>query len=543
MLGGIAVLAAVIGVGSAVAATVLAFALGVALLPDADPFVLMLVWDGVIAGFLLLWIVGLLMQLQLGGERLSLEKLLHLPISPASAFLLNLVSSQARISLLICFGIMLGLAVASATALGAAHLILVPLVLAFVAFVASVTYQFQSWLARVAADKRRRTTVVAAAGMAFPVLFSLPVLLNRLPPEVDISLQAVAQVEPWMLLGNTILPPGWLAVGAWGVARGQIWIGALASFGMGGMAALSLRRSYRKTLAALAQADRRRRPSAPVPSIVARQEAASSRARTTRLPGLPRLIDRFAGYVPHESRGVAWVAMRVWSRSPQGKMALLSPLMLIILYVLVVQNMAKGAPQFAVPAMLGFMIMGAFNLFSNLFGQDGNGFRAVMLGGVGAKQLLLGKNLALLPYVLAVGSVMIVVLQWVHPLPASHVVANVVQLCVLYFVACMLGNSFSIRLPWAMSTSSMRTRNATATAFLATFLILPLLFIAILPLALPLWIEARLAEGGIEIPVYLFCSVLEAAVVGLIYRRLLASQGRLLAQRMETVLDRVTQPP
>lgn len=261
-------------------------------------------------------------------------------------------------------------------------------------------------------------------------------------------------------------------------------------------------------------------------------------------PGLRKVLEPIMRYVPDHSRAVAWVALRLWMRGPQGKMVLLSPLLLIMLYVLIFRGVAQSdwAAQFAVVAMLGLMIMMAFNLFSNVFGQDGSGFRAVVLASVSPTELLLGKNLALLPYVLVIGSSIIAVMQWVHPLPATHVLANFAQLHVLYLVGCMLGNSFSIRAPWPMSATSMGMRNATAASFLASFLILLLLFVCIAPLALPLALERGLAQGGSSIPLYLIFSLIELPVVAFVYRRLLRSKGRLLATRMESILDRVAQP-
>lgn len=545
LLGGIAVLLTVIGFGSAVAATVMAFFLGVAFLPDTEPFALMLLWDGVIGAFLLLWLVGLLLQLQLGGEGLSIEKLLHMPVSPSTAFLLNFASSQMRVSLVVFLGLMLGLGAASAVALGPAHLILIPLVLVFVTLVAAVTYQFQSWLARLFVNKRRRGTVVAAAVLVFVILANLPALLNRFFRDADMGIWEVVQVQEWALIANAVLPPGWLALGAWGAGRAQVWIGALAILGMAGIAAMSLLRSYRKTLGALAQGDGPDHPSSPEPSIGERPKATTADQQTTRIPlGLARLIEVFAARIPDQARGVAWVAVRIWVRAPQGKMVLASPMLLIMLYVVIFQDMAKGdwAAHFATLAMMGFMIMMAFNLFSNLFGQDGNGFRSVVLAGIPPRQLILGKNLALLPYALVLGSVVIAVLQWVHPVGASHVLANVVQLLILYLVGCMLGNSFSIRAPWPMSPTSMGMRNAMAASFLASIVILVLLLVVIVPLALPIWLDKWLAERGPAIPVYLIFSLVEFAVVWFIYRRSLGSKERLLAERLETVLERVTQP-
>lgn len=538
-------LVTVIGIGSAVVAAVMAFVLGIALLPGAEPLVLMLVWDGVIALFLTLWFAGHLVQLQLGGESLALDKLLHMPISASSAFFVNFLGSQLRVSLIIFLGVMLGLAAASVAVLGPAHLVLFPLMLGLAAMATCVTHQFQSWLGRLFANKRRRGTVVAVAVLVFVVLVNLPALLNR--SLLGDESWGMEQIGRWALVANAVFPPGWLALGAWGAAGNGVWISALATVGTFGLAVLSLRRSYRKTLGAIALDDRpgRRVKAAEDKTKPRKDPAAPTVGMVFAMPpGLGKMLDPIMRYIPDHSRAVAWVALRLWMRGPQGKMVLLSPLLLIMLYLLIFRGVAQGdwATQFAVLAMLGLMIMMAFNLFSNLFGQDGGGFRAILLAGVSPTELLLGKNLALLPYALMIGSLIIALLQWVHPLPATHVLANIAQLFVLYLVGCMLGNSFSIRAPWPMSATSMGMRNATAASFLASFLILLLLFVFIAPLAIPLALERGLAQGGSSIPLYLIFSLVELPVVAFVYRRLLRSKGRLLGTRMESVLVRVTQP-
>ncbi len=92
-----------------------------------------------------------------------------------------------------------------------------------------------------------------------------------------------------------------------------------------------------------------------------------------------------------------------------------------------------------------------------------------------------------------------------------------------------------------MSPTSMGMRNSTATSLSASFVILVLLLIVVVLRALPIWVDKRLAARGPAIPVYLIFSLMEL-VVGFIYRRSLAAKERLLAERMETVLERVAQP-
>ena len=71
------------------------FLLAQELIPKAQPAHLMYAWDGLIAGFLLFWGIGLITELQ-RSDPLALSKFLHLPVSVKSAFFINYVSSLAR---------------------------------------------------------------------------------------------------------------------------------------------------------------------------------------------------------------------------------------------------------------------------------------------------------------------------------------------------------------------------------------------------------------------------------------------------------------
>ena len=455
------------------------------------------------------------------------------------------------------------------------------LVLATVTLVTAVTYQFQSWLARILANKRRRSTVVAAAVVAFIILVNVPNLVMNANRDEDPAQGAAFDsntVETWAIAVNAVLPPGWLALGARsasatqgstaGVLKdsrgGQVWPGALAVVGLFGIAALSLRRSYRKLLASFAMASTAMASTAIEGAMggesardpgdaPARQMSRTGAARPAKVPGPTRsaarkvalaIAEPFLRRIPDDARAVAWAALRLWMRSPQGKMVLLSPILLILLYFLILSQRVSGgwAPHFAVQSMMGLVILMSFNLFANAFGQDGAGFRTVVMAGTAPKDLLLGKNLALASFVLAIAAVALAALQWRNPLPASHFVANVAQLMILYLAGCLLGNQFSIRAPRAMSATSMGTRSSSAAMILATLSFIVLFLLLALPLALPMFIERRMQAAGLPVPVYLLASLLELALAIFIYRRMLARQGRLLAERLQTVLDRVTQP-
>ena len=69
-----------------------AIGLGVLLLPRATPSIIMAVWDVMIAVLLFSWSISHLIEIQ-RMELLSLDKLLHLPMTLRDAFLLNYLSS------------------------------------------------------------------------------------------------------------------------------------------------------------------------------------------------------------------------------------------------------------------------------------------------------------------------------------------------------------------------------------------------------------------------------------------------------------------
>ena len=135
------------------------FLVGLFALDDASPQVLLYVWDGLVFGFLLLWSIGLLVDLQ-RSEVLSLDRFLHLPVSLKGAFLINYISSLVSVSLVIVVPPMIALALALVIVKGPAMLLVFPLLAAFLLMITAVTYQFQGWLASLMANQRRRRTVV-----------------------------------------------------------------------------------------------------------------------------------------------------------------------------------------------------------------------------------------------------------------------------------------------------------------------------------------------------------------------------------------------
>ena len=86
----------------------LGFAVGLLVLPKAPPVVRLYVWDGIVLAFLFTWMIGMMADIQ-RSDALSIDKFLHLPVSPVGAFVVNYLSSLVSLTLIIFAMAMTGL--------------------------------------------------------------------------------------------------------------------------------------------------------------------------------------------------------------------------------------------------------------------------------------------------------------------------------------------------------------------------------------------------------------------------------------------------
>jgi hypothetical protein len=555
---------------------------GVYALADARPSAVMYAWDAVVAVFLFVWATGVMADLQ-RAEALSLDKFLHLPVSLAGAFVVNYLSSLFSVLLVLFVPAMVGMSVGLIVSRGPAMLLLLPLLAAFLLMVTALTYQFQGWLAALMANKRRRQTVIAVITVAFILLSQTPNLLNLLQPwqsrgidelkrqltadqakllreltahqityeefvrrgeelqrrhdeQVMASVQEkarqAARVAGW---ANLALPPGWLPLGAQGLAEGNVVPALLGTLGLTLIGAASLWRSYRTTVrlytgAYLAGARRAAAVPREVPTEFDR----------TRV----RFLERRIPFVSEQASAVALAAFRSLLRAPEGKMMLLSPLILVILFGgMFLTHPPQMDPRFRPLAAFGAMSMALFTLLQvagNQFGFDRDGFRVYVLSPVPRREVLLGKNLAFAPVALGLGVAALLLVEAFSPLRFDHYLATFPQLLSMYLVFCLLTNCLSILAPIRIAPGLMRPSQGGGLVIL-----LNLAFLLIFPLVqaltlLPLVAEFVLAPWAEGLPVYLLGSVAECVGIVYLYRLLLTAQGDWLQAREQKILKVVT---
>jgi uncharacterized membrane protein len=558
-------------------------ALGVFLLPKASAEHLFVMWDIIVVVFLFGWLIGLVSELQ-RSEPLSLEKLLHLPLSLSGAFLLNYLGSLLSLSLIIFLPITVGLCIAMTLVHGPRLLIVFMLLASFVLMVTAVTHQFRGWLFALMANKRRRRTIIAVVTGAFILLVQLPNIINitvqrklrdKGPDRFQVAIQelqsqhASGEIETEEFraqekklidkrqqfrdeqrairfttgvriakMVNVVLPIGWLPYGVYCAAQGSLWPGLLGVLGATAIGSLSLWRSYRATLRFFTAGDR---PGGPKRKKEEKKEKPASESSQ------PTFLEKKLPWMSEQAGVVCLASLRSLLRAPESKMMLLTPVILLAFFgSMIFLGRDRAMPDIARP----FLALGAISitilcyvqLLCNVFGFDRDGFRVYILSPCPRRDILLGKNMSFAPLAIGMCLLALVVLQFLLPLEISHFLATLLQLVAVYSIYCLMGNFISVIAPSAVSAGSLKPAQAklvTVLIHVFTALLSPLAFV---PALIPLGAELALDhyETLSYVPVYLIVSVVELIVVVWIYRRMLDHQGRLLQVREQRVLEAVT---
>jgi hypothetical protein len=576
----VTVLTAVAGVGLFVTGILV----GLFAMPHASPLVRLLVWDGVIVTFLFFWLIGLMTDLQ-RTEALALDKFLHLPVSISGAFLINYLSSLTSITLLMFLPGMIGLLIGQLFSQGLAVLLGFPLLAAFVFALTALTYQFQGWLAALMANPRRRRTIVMLLTGGIILLAQAPNIANmmfrpkygpdeasiwrteqmskasselgarkitpaeyaRRKKEIDDEYQRrtdEAKAEKWAGVERTarllslILPPGWLPLGMEGLPDRRVVPALLAMLAFGLIGSASLWRAYRTTL---------RLYTGEIGGGGRREGTAARAPAKPEDPTRVHLLERRLPWVSEHAAAVALAAFRALTRAPEAKMSILAPLIMVVVFA-GVSTTTEGNPHMLLRPLLAFgaasgvlLICGA-QLIGNQFGYDRAGFRAYVLSPVPRREILLGKNLAVAPLAIGLGLVILILVGAVYPMRIDHYPAAIAQLVSAFLVFAMLANGLSILAPIPLKAGSMQAAQMSMIPVLLQMLFLFLLPLAMLPVLLPIGLEALLDHLDVtdRLPVSLALSLVLLGLLVLLYRQVLTWEGRWLVAREQKILEVVT---
>ncbi len=556
-------------------------------LPEPDK--MMYAWDIIVCLFLFVWLIGLVTELQ-RSELLSLDRMLHLPLSLSGAFVLNYATSLLSLPMMIFLPGMLGLSLACIIAYGPAMLPILFLLASFMLFVTALTYQFRGWLATLMENKRRRKSIIVAVTLVFMIVVQAPQFINimfmngssrgrneaaqqfnedseelreqltdrkissdefkqrieLLKRERDQSRERSKaefynNITEYTILANKYLPIGWLPYGVRASAMGSPWPGLIGSLALCGLGALSLWRSYNTTIrfyTGVRSAPKKRKAKSSVPTTRKLSNSAELK--------LPLLSEQVSA--------VTAVSFRSMLRAPESKMALVMPVIFFCIFggMIIVGpareidwNNFDWVPSYIAIAIIGVIQFGLAQLMINVFGMDRNGFRAFVLMPVPRRDILVGKNLSLAPFLVLLTVIMVIAAHVVLGIRITHILATFIQLVPTFLLFSLAGNTASILAPMAIASGSLKPVQQNFSTVL-----LQMFFMMFSPLCLLPAVAALSFEVGLEYlldlrgwPIYLTLSVVEAALSIWIYRSVVTVQGKWLQAREPRMLEKLTDVP
>jgi len=484
---------------------------------------------------------------------LSLEKFLHLPVSLNSVFVINYIGTVICPTVIVFAPGMIGLSIGLVWSRGAGMLWLFPMVAAFILAVTAATYQFQGWLAALMVDKRRRRTVIAVATMIFVLMVQLPNLLRivtvRGPNQRKVSAEVRAQqrqedfaaVERVAKIANSVVPIGWPAYGAMTSAQGNALPAALAALGLTLIGAGSLWRSYRTTLRLYTGQFTSGKPRRGGPAVAKVHKPADK-------SGLrPAFLEKQIPWLTEPASVIALACFRSLTRAPEAKMLLLTPVFMVVIFGSMLFRRNSDPGEFLRPLFasggIAMVFFSLVQLVGNQFGFDRSGFRSFVLSSASRKDILLGKNLSLMPLPLGLSIAVIIPIQFVYPMRADHFLAVIIQMLAMYAAFCLVGNLLSILAPMPMAAGTLKPSRPKGIIVLMHILFVFLFPVALSPTLLPLGVEyllTRAAGWPTSLPIYLVLTIVESAAILYLYPQVLGLQGALLQAREQRILEVVT---
>jgi ABC-2 type transport system permease protein len=520
------------------------------LLAQAGPTALLGVGDAVVGAFLFFWLIGVLAEIQ-RSEAIDIGKLLHLPISLRGIFVVNYLASHLTPSVVLFVPWMVGLTVGLALGRGWAMLGLLPLSLGFLFSVTAWTYYVRGWLvAMLTRNPRRYRAIVAGITIAFILLSQLPNYVGMFADkqikrvehakgqsssQTPVAEVAQPGIPPLVLRLHNAIPPLWVGNGAMALAAGNAWPAVWGTGGALAIGALGLGCAYRATRRFYEGRDIRARRKRR------RAKAAAAAPATT-------FLERSLPGVPEEAAGLALATLRSMLRATEVKMMLASGIPIALVFggmmLFSKHEAATGnVPMFYATGAALFPYLGLMQLLGNQFGLDRTGFRVLVLSPMPRWQILLGKNLALLPFLTGLGAICLAVAALALHLPPVDLLAACLQFFCAFLLLSMAGNLVSVLMPFRFAPGSLKPTKVPATTVVVRMLAYMLFPTLAAPILLPATLASLLSflARVPAAPINLLASAAELAILIMLYRLSLPRLGALLQRREKKVLEAVTQ--
>jgi hypothetical protein len=258
-------------------------------------------------------------------------------------------------------------------------------------------------------------------------------------------------------------------------------------------------------------------------------------------------LERSVPGISPQASAITFANFRSILRAPEAKLMLLTPVIMMVIFGGVfLRGSDRLPPELARPLMassaFAFVFLMMLNMMGNQFSFDRSGFRTFVLSPAPRKDILLGKNLSMAPFIVSFMLIVVALFQFRFPMRLDHVIGVLAQVAPMYLVFCLLGNILSIIAPMPTASGSMKPVKPKAATILIHLAFVFLFPIALAPTLIPLGIEFLLSWTGTTtwVPVYMILAIAECALVVWLYPRALESQGNFLERRERRILEIVT---
>jgi ABC-2 type transport system permease protein len=148
-------------------------------------------------------------------------------------------------------------------------------------------------------------------------------------------------------------------------------------------------------------------------------------------------------------------------------------------------QMSEVARLFFGTSAVVFTFFGLIPQMTNLFGFDRDGFRALVLSPARRRDVLLAKNLALMPVALILGLAMLGALTIVAHLPVLQLAAGICKLLAVFMLLSVIGNFVSVWAPYRVTAGSLKPTKPPAKTVLLIMLTQFLFPVAMIPIFIP----------------------------------------------------------
>ena len=540
----------------------------------------MIVEDVLIGYFLLFWLIDLIAELK-RSEPIDFKRMLFLPISLRTVFLLNFSISIASPLFVVFIMPLITFSITASFKAGPKMLLAIPLGLIFYFMLAAWTYYVQGILSFLMQNKRRRQKIL----MLIPLVFIVPSLLINpaFSPNFEkfdsIDFSSADEPEPVaeadsdkagipgetkaLSLGvelkdaqdnerdayityivttaNSFFPFGWFPLGMAMLLEGR-FLSALHCFAsLAALAGFGLFLGYRSTL---------RFHTLP-PSVGRTRNRGTS--SSSRRPFGQRLIGLHLPVLDNTTAGVVSSSFLTSLRHPTVWVMFSAPLVIGWIFFMVVRNIEHLGlldslifktmiTSFTSTVMIMLPFFATITLFTNMFGLDIGGFRAYVLLPMPRWKYLFGYNCMLF---VGAGTMALLMFlfssMFIHYRIAAFTI-SILQIVQLGLTLCIIGNLTSIYFPYYIDLQGtkpgLRQQLILMLVGISTLFIIGLMSI---PVAFATTVDTILVRffsyQGFSIRI--ITSLGMVGLISLVYWLTLPRFGKLLQQREKIILSKL----